>query len=396
MAVQGMQRGDGLAYFDPHGDAVKELLDLVPKHRINDVVLFDIADINPVGYNPLSGDPYRAMGRMMAAADGLFDIYRMPRTADLLRNVILTLAYNGRTLADVSAFLDISSEGKALRRKLAAGTPNDSVQNFWQRHNEKSPSEQLSTTEPLLIRLRPFEQWPELRAVVGQTKTTFSVKDILATNKILLVSLAKGRGNKEVLYLTGSLLMAELWDEIQARVKLDAADRAPFIIYLDEFHNWVNGLTDFGETLNENRKYGAGFVLLHQLMSQIKSPAVREAVAGGTRSKLTFQTNYAEAAAMAREFGKPITAEDIQGLGPREVIASLLSGDSTAPPATMHTLAPPEPEEPERRRAAAVRAASQARYGRPIEDVESELERFRRAAHTSQPMPSTGPEEEWK
>jgi hypothetical protein len=395
MAVQGMRRGDGLAYFDPHGDAVKDLLDLVPKHRINDVVLLDIADPNPLGYNPLAGDPYRAMGRIMAAADGLFDIYRMPRTADLLRNVALALASNGRTLADLPAFLDVGSEGKALRRHLAKNTPSDSVKNYWQRHNEKSPSQQLEITDPLLIRMRPFEQWPELRAIVGQTKTTFSLKDILATNKILLVSLPKGGGHKEVVYLTGSLLMAELWDEIQARIRMDAADRAPFIIYLDEFKNWVNGLTDFAEILNENRKYGAGFVLLHQQMSQIEKPALRQAVAGGTRSKLTFQTNYDEATSMAREFGKPITAEDIQGLGPREVIVSLLSGDSTAPPATMHTLKPPEPEEPERRRAAAVRAASQARYGRDPKDVENELARFRNAARDLTPQPSTDREEDW-
>jgi hypothetical protein len=394
MAVQGMERGDGLAFFDPHGDAIRDLTDLVPKHRINDVVLFDITDPNPLGYNPLAGDPYKVMSRMMAAADGLFDVYRMPRTADLLRNVILTLAYNGRTLIDVSALLEVGAEGQALRREFAAKTPNASVQNYWRRYGGLKPGEQLEITEPLLRRLRPFEFWPNLRACVGQAATTFSLKEILATNKILLVSLSKGQGEKEPLYLVGSMLMAELWDEIQARARLDVADRTPFIIYLDEFHNWVNGLTDFSEVLNENRKYGAGFVLLHQQISQIKSLAVREAAAMSTRSKLTLQTGFVDAAIMARELGKPVTAEDIQDLGPREAIVTLMAGDHTSAPATMRLLPPPEPEQPGRLRAAAVRAASQARYGRPKEDVDYELEQFQ-ARQEPKPEPSLEREEDW-
>ena len=49
MAIQDIQRGNGMAFVDPHGEAAERMLDFVPAKRINDVIYF-----NPVSYTHLT------------------------------------------------------------------------------------------------------------------------------------------------------------------------------------------------------------------------------------------------------------------------------------------------------------------------------------------------------
>ncbi len=44
LVAQSLAAGEGLALFDPHGDLAEQLLDLVPRHRFDDVVYLDAAD----------------------------------------------------------------------------------------------------------------------------------------------------------------------------------------------------------------------------------------------------------------------------------------------------------------------------------------------------------------
>src|SRR3990167_8536210 len=54
MIYTDIRAGHGLAVVDPHGDLVEKVLDLIPSHRINDVVYFNPSDIDyPVAFNPL-------------------------------------------------------------------------------------------------------------------------------------------------------------------------------------------------------------------------------------------------------------------------------------------------------------------------------------------------------
>ena len=61
-AIDDIAAGDGVAFFDPHGDTAEELLRRMPRHRLEDVVYF----------NPAEVASYRLIGyenRIMAAKD---------------------------------------------------------------------------------------------------------------------------------------------------------------------------------------------------------------------------------------------------------------------------------------------------------------------------------------
>jgi hypothetical protein len=52
-----MIAGNGLALLDPHGELVDTVLEHIPTNRINDVILFDVADSDfPIGFNLLQAN----------------------------------------------------------------------------------------------------------------------------------------------------------------------------------------------------------------------------------------------------------------------------------------------------------------------------------------------------
>ncbi|MCU0875845.1 MAG: hypothetical protein MUE50_26220 [Pirellulaceae bacterium] len=61
MSAEDIAVGRGVCLVDPHGDLAESIACLVPKHRTNDVILFDVASRKyAVGFNPLaSRDPSR-------------------------------------------------------------------------------------------------------------------------------------------------------------------------------------------------------------------------------------------------------------------------------------------------------------------------------------------------
>jgi DNA helicase HerA-like ATPase len=52
LILQDIEAGRGVGIIDPHGDLANDLLDHIPRHRIEDVVYFNPADMEfPVGFN---------------------------------------------------------------------------------------------------------------------------------------------------------------------------------------------------------------------------------------------------------------------------------------------------------------------------------------------------------
>ena len=54
LILQDIEAGHGVGVIDPHGDLANELLDHIPRRRVEDVAYFNPADMEyPVGFNLL-------------------------------------------------------------------------------------------------------------------------------------------------------------------------------------------------------------------------------------------------------------------------------------------------------------------------------------------------------
>jgi len=57
MAIDDIKNGNGLCYIDPHGDVAEQLLQHIPKERIDDLIYFDLSNTEyPIAFNPLHAD----------------------------------------------------------------------------------------------------------------------------------------------------------------------------------------------------------------------------------------------------------------------------------------------------------------------------------------------------
>lgn len=57
MAIEDIKAGHGCCYIDPHGDVAEQLLQHIPKERIDDLIYFDLSNTEyPIAFNPLHAD----------------------------------------------------------------------------------------------------------------------------------------------------------------------------------------------------------------------------------------------------------------------------------------------------------------------------------------------------
>jgi hypothetical protein len=92
IALQDLERGNGFALIDPHGDLVARIAARIPASQRDRVIYLNTTDpAQPYGYNPLR---HVAEDRIALAASGMIDVFKKMwpeawgvRMEHILRNV---------------------------------------------------------------------------------------------------------------------------------------------------------------------------------------------------------------------------------------------------------------------------------------------------------------------
>jgi hypothetical protein len=106
MIINDLKHDEGIAVIDPHGDLIETILNYIPKHRINDVILLDPADPEAVvKMNLFEGG---SLVHRELIASGIVSIFQKmyahswgPRLEYILRNTLLTLLSEQAKLDDI-------------------------------------------------------------------------------------------------------------------------------------------------------------------------------------------------------------------------------------------------------------------------------------------------------
>lgn len=368
IALEAITRGMGVVVVDWKGDLVADLIDRVPSERTADIIVLDPSDPHSVvGLpNALAGDT----AERELLVDGLvgwlsrsWDSSWGPRTGSVVQASLFTLARaGGYALVDLPELLT----NPALRQRvLAAVADITGLDGFWAHFEAMSEAERAQVIAPTLNRTRPWLLRRDIRHVLGQPESRFTLDEVLA-GKVLLVNLSAGRLGEETARLLGSLLVGQLSAAIARRSRIPESKRHTALVVLDEFQYMAGLAGDFEQTLALARGLGIGFVVAHQHMGQLDT-GLREAVLANVRSRVAFQLSARDAEVIAREFGPLVKAADLQQLAAFEAIARLATKHGVSPPASLRT----EPWPPTLRSRAAVLKSSRQRYGRRREDIEA-------------------------
>lgn len=335
MAIADILRGNGLAVMDPHGDLVEELLEYIPKERIEDVVYFNATDVEfPTGYNPLFG--VSAKHRHIVVSELISTFKKSwadswgPRLEYILRFCLLTLLeVPDATLADINPLLS----NMLYRNRVLERVRNADVQAFWRNEFDKyPPAFRAESISPILNKMGVFITSQVLRNTIRQ-ENTINLRHIMDSRKILIMNLAKGKIGEDVSAFLGSLLLSGLY--LATLSRSGTKRRVKFYTYVDEMHCFVS--PSISNILSEARKFGLSLMLAHQYIGQLPDQ-IRLAVFGNVGTMISFRIGAEDAAALEIEMGPVIRKDDLINLPKYAVYIKLMIDGVTSRPFSALTL----------------------------------------------------------
>ena len=376
MIIQNIQNGEGVCMVDPHGENVEAILSAIPPHRMKDVIYFNPADADyHIGFNVLELiDPqYKHL-----VASGLMGIFTKiwanawsARMEYILNNCILALLDTpGTTLLGIPRML----VDKDYRQKIISNLKDPVIKAFWiheyEAWQDKFRNEAIA---PIQNKVGQFLSTSIIRNVVGQSKSTINIFDMMNEGKIFLVNVSKGRIGEDNSSLLGGMIITKIQLAAMERVRIPEESRKDFYLYVDEFQNFVTDA--FAGILSEARKYRLNLTVAHQYTAQLisdKSTAVRDAVFGNVGTMIIFRVGADDAEFLEKEFDPEFTPQDIVNLPNYKVYMKLMIDGVTSRPFSAKTL-PPMVKSGNREIEEEVIKTSRTLYCRPKEVVEREI-----------------------
>lgn len=368
MALHDINAGHGVVVVDASGALVARILDRIPDARADDVIVMDAATTGSVvGLNPLqAGPPEQAASFVYHVLHSIYATSWGPRTADILRAGLLTLAHTSAANGEPFTLVELPEllTHAGFRRTVTTQPLSPHVGSFWRWYESMSEPARLNAVGPVLNKLRAFTLSTPLRLMLGQSSGA-DFADVLAGNKIVLVPLKKAFLGAENAALIGSLITASVWQAALGRAGIREEKRRPFWLYLDEFQDVVRLPIDVGDMLAQARSLGLGLTLAHQFLRQL-SREMQASVLGTARTHVVFQLGVDDAEKLAKSY-TPLTADDLRHLGVFEVAVRPSVGGATLTPVTGTTYPLPETF----RDGEALAKGSRERYGIARDEVEA-------------------------
>jgi len=377
MIAQDIREGKGVCYIDPHGSDIEDILSIIPKERIEDVIYFDPANTEmPMGLNMLEYDPLYpeqktfVVNELLGIFNKLFDMKTAggPMFEQYFRNATMLVIDNPKseaTLIDISRVLS----DKDFRDRKIAACLNPVVKSFWRDVAEKAGGEAaLSNIVPYITsKFDTFMANDVMRPILVQEKSSFNFRRIMDDKKILLINLSKGRlgdlnSNLLGLIIVGKILMASL-----SRVNMPERERKDFYLYIDEFQNVT---TDSISTiLSEARKYHLDLIIANQFIGQIEEN-IRKAIFGNVGSIASFRVGAEDAEFLKTQFEPTFSVRDLINVDNYNAYMKLLVNGQPAKPFNLKTLMF---EDGDHQMAEKIKELSSLKYGKPRNLVEMEI-----------------------
>jgi hypothetical protein len=377
LAVQDIMNGEGLAFIDPHGKSADLLLEYIPEHRIKDVVYFAPFDLDyPISFNVLEDV---GADRRHLVANGLMSAFKKiwvdawsARMEYILTNILLALLeYPGSTLLGVNRML----VDKDFRNTIVNNISDPSVKAFWTEEYAKYTDKFAAEAAPAIQnKVGQFVANPLVRNIIGQSNSSFNIREIMDNKKIFIVNLSKGRVGEGNANLLGAMIITKIYLAAMSRADLSESElkkSSQFYLYVDEFQSFAN--ESFADILSEARKYKLNLTIAHQYIEQM-TEEVRAAVFGNVGTMAIFRVGAYDADIFQKEFAPQFTAEDIVNLQQYQMYLKLMIDGVTSTPFSAKGM-PPIPR-PERMYVQEIIDASREQFAKGRIEIEDEIRRW--------------------
>lgn len=390
MIASDIEAGRGLALLDPHGDLFREILELIPKRRWNDVIVIDPTNRDAaVGLNLLEcreeSERHFIVREMRAIMETLLEGQYSYKTSEyagpvffqhMQMNLLLAMS-NPDDPGTLLEFYEIFQH-KAYWRRWMPLKSSDPMLSRWVEttlpnldYTKRSSDQSATWGEYLSSKFEDFVFDPALRAIFGQKRSTINLSRAMDEGKILLLNLAKGDMSETNSRFLGMAFLAKLQACALRRSKKSGNARRPFFVYVDEFQSFAS--TSFITLLSEARKFGIGLILANQFVSQLENKRIVQSIFGNVGTHVSFRVGREDAEILEPLFRPDFDRHDLANLPNWTASVRTAGKGQLAPPFSLQTRLP---ELGAIRGAAdAVMKRSQAKNARPRSEIDAEISR---------------------
>lgn len=385
MAQQDINEGKGVAFIDPHGTEIAALLERIPEHRVDDVILFDASDYErPLGFNILEANNEEQKNMIINAFIAL--LYKLydpnhtgiigPQLERAVRNIMLTAMYDKEsTMIDVLRMII----DQQYYKKFLPIVEDPLVKRYWL--DEIAKTSDFHKSEKMGYFVSKFDRFVTeriMRNIIAQPVSSLNFSNIMAEKKILLVDLSKGKIGEENAIFLGLLFVPRILMAAFERVNQLNKDAIPdFYLYVDEFQNFST--PDFATILSEARKYKLNLTVANQFISQL-SDEIKNAVFGNVGTLVSFRVGLDDADYLETQFTPTFDKNDLINLPMGNCYMRLLVKGQPTSPFSMNVEWDVEKDDlsqrystiaPSKNMALRIKELSRQKYGRPISEVEA-------------------------
>jgi hypothetical protein len=255
----------------------------------------------------------------------------------IMNNAILALLDTpNSTLLGITRIL----VDKDYRQQIVANIKDPVVKAFWiheyEAWQEKFRNEAIA---PIQNKVGQFLSTAMVRNIVGQSKSTFDIFDIMNSGKIFLVNVSKGRIGEDNSALLGAMLITKMQLSAMERVRIPGRRARGLLSLRRRVPELRHGF--FRERLSEARKYRLNLIVAHQYVGQLVtdvSTKVRDAIFGNVGTMIVFRVGAADAEFLEPEFEPEFVIQDIVNLPNRHIYLRLMVNGITSRPFSASTL----------------------------------------------------------
>lgn len=390
LALQDMINGNGFAFVDPHGDTAEKLLAMVPKERTEDVIYFSPADMDyPMGLNLF--EFHNADQKDFIIQEVINMLYKLydpqhsgimgPRYEDMFRNAALAVMSDpkGGTFIEIP---QLFRDPAFLKQKLKYVT-DQTVRDFWEKQfpAQQRSNEAGEVTAWFVSKFGAFLSNEMMRNIIGQTKSSFDLREIMDNKKILIVNLSKGRTGDLNSKLLGMIFVMKFQAAAMSRASIPENQRVDFSLYVDEFQNFSTD--SFATIMSEARKYHLNLIVANQFTTQL-TEEIRDAVFGNMGTIVAFRIGQNDVESLSKYFQPTFDGDDLLRVpNYNTIIRTLINGVPTQP-FSMATL--PPLGNPNLHLSQALKQLSASKYGKPRKQTEEDI--FARMKTITPPAPA--------
>lgn len=379
LAIQDVLAGKGLAFIDPHGDAAEELVNLIPPNRAQDTIYWDPADTErPFGMNMLEyqsdDQKYFVVESIIGMLYKLYDPNHTgiigPRLEHAARNVLLTvMSIPGGTLIEVVRAL----QDPNYVREILPMVSDPMVRRYWtDQIAQTTDFHKSETLDYFVSKFGKFVSVMMLRNIIGQSKPSFNLRQIMDQGKILIVNLSKGKMGEDNSNFLGLILVPRILAAAMSRADMPEAQRRDFYLYVDEFQNFATDT--FASILSEARKYKLNLIVANQFIGQIDEN-VKNAIFGNVGTVMAYRVGVTDANFLQHEFAPVFNEQDLVNIEALTLYVKTQVKGEPVPPFSLNSrkdmkawYAMMRPEV-----GRAIKELSRLTYGRDKQMVEAEI-----------------------